>query len=360
MSDAAGDIVFDKGIDLAQIQKLLAAEREKRSPGGDERVCTLNLIAVYFSREGFDRARPALEAAGTLHPARLVALVAQPKEPGDAVRAQVSVTRAGGSVALEQIVLTATGAAVRHLQSAMLGLLVPELPVVFVWGGRPEGALFDQALEKGDRVIVDSGTRPLSAMLAVSERVARGAPIGDLAWARIFPWQSTAAEMLDLPNLREHRARIRSARVVSAGQPGAEAALLAGWLASRLPRATVELEAGPEPTAEEAALPEGQTLQQQTGRGAVHPPPIKSGNVALIHLEAPPATFTIKRERGLLVADVQGDDDGYLVHRVRLPAETPGRLIGLELKLLAGLDELYAAAIKAGARLASRHLGGKP
>src|SRR5207253_2870975 len=84
-------------------------------------------------------------------------------------------------------------------RGATLGLLVPELPVVFVWGGRTEGMLFERALEKADRVIIDSVTRPLPALLAIAERVARGAPVGDLAWARIFPWMSMAAEVLDLP-----------------------------------------------------------------------------------------------------------------------------------------------------------------
>ncbi len=62
-------------------------------------------------------------------------------------------------------------------------------------------------------------------------------------------------------------------------------------------------------------------------------------------------TFTLRREKALLVADVRGDDDGEIVNRVRLPPEAPGRLLGLELKLLAGQDELYAAAVQAAVKL---------
>src|SRR5205807_1386813 len=143
---------------------------------------------------------------------------------------------------------------VRHLQSAMLGLLLPELPVVFIWAGRPEGPLFEKVLENADRVILDSGTRPLSALLQIAGHVGQGAPIGDLAWARIFPWQATAAEMLDLPNLREHRGNIQRARVLASGALGAEAALLAGWFASRVKRAQVELVTGPDSSAEGVPL----------------------------------------------------------------------------------------------------------
>lgn len=347
MSDAGQSVVFDNGVDLQKVLKMLQAEREKRALGMDERVCTLNLVAVYFSEESYQRARPALEAAGTLHPARLLVLIAL-REGKDEVRAEIDAVRAGGSIALERVVLTASGAATRHLQSAMLGLLVPELPVVLVWGGKPEGELFAEALEDADRAIVDSGTRDLAALAGVAEQVRHGFPIGDLAWARIFPWQSTAAEMLDLPNLREHRGRIRSAKVIAAGAPGAEAALLAGWFASRLPRATVELVAGPPPTAAEAAPIEP---ADSGGKNAVHAPPLAPGQIALVEFSAPPALFSIRRERGILVAHVQGDDDGEVVHRVRLPAETPGRLLSLELKLLSGIDELYAASVRAAARL---------
>ena len=75
------------------------------------------------------------------------------------------------------------------------------------------------------------------------------------------------------------------------------------------------------------------------------------GQVSLLEDVAPPATFTFRREKGILVAEVKGDDDGYCVHRVRLPHDTPGRLLSLELKLLAGVDELYAASVQAAAKL---------
>ena len=343
--EGEAEVTFDLGIDLNKIRALLQQARERRSGNGDERICTMNLVAAFFSADAYERARPALEAAGTLHPARLLVLIAEAGKAGDHVRGNVSVVRSGSSVALERIVLEASGKAVRHLESAMLGLLVPELPVVFVWGGRPEGGLFDHVLENGDRVIIDSGTRPLPALVQIARRVEKGAPIGDIAWARIFPWQATAADMLDLPNLREHRGRIQTVRVTSAGAPGAEAALLAGWFQSRVKKAKVSLVEGPEPTPEQAAPPDTAVA------AAAHAPPLRPGHVTSLVFEAPPATFTIRREKNILVAEVKGDDDGETVHRVRLPAETPGRLLGLELKLLSGHDELYSDALMAAAKL---------
>src|SRR5256714_710546 len=148
----------------------------------------------------------------------------------------------------------ARGWDVRHVDAALLGLLVPDLPVVVVGGGRPEGALLRRAVEMAERVIIDSGTRPPQALADVAAMLARGAPIGDLAWARIFPWMSLAADVLDVPNLREHRGNLRSARVICAGGMGAGGVLLAGWFSARVRKANVQIDIGPVREAD-SALP---------------------------------------------------------------------------------------------------------
>ncbi len=327
----------DDAIDLGKINVLLQQARE-RSGQSQETVCTLNLVAIYFTQAQYEAARPALEVAGSVHPCRLVVLIADESVAQGSATARVSVVRSAGAITLERVVLNATGHAVRHLESAMEGLLLPELPMVVVWGGRPHGDLLQRTMEKADRIIIDSGARPPTYLAETASLVASGAPIGDLAWARIFPWQGLAAEVLDLPNLREHRGNIKSARVVCAQAPGAEGALLAGWLLARVPNLKVELVA--EGRAEKPASDKPSHFEAMT-----------LGQIACFEFTAPPATFRFRRERGLLLAEVQGDDDGEVVHRVRLPPDLPGRLLGLELKLLAGIDDLYAQAVQAGARL---------
>jgi glucose-6-phosphate dehydrogenase assembly protein OpcA len=346
-SRAELSIDFDEGFDLGKLQRMLRDARDLAGSAG-ETVSTLNLVAIYFSQAAYERARPALETAAGVHPCRMVVLIAEAKAEPPAASARVAAVRAAGTVALERIVLLAQGRAVRHLESAMTGLLLPELPRVVVWGGRPEGPLFQHAMELGDRIIIDSGTRPLASLRAVAQLLARGAPIGDLAWARIFPWQGLAAELLDVPSLREHRGRLQSARVACAGDVGAEGALLAGWFASRVKRPKVELAVGPAPEAD-SPVPGG-------GDGTPGDAPMATaklgrGNVVEFQFAAPPVTFTLRRERSILTAEVKGDDDGEVVNRVRLPPETPGRLLSIELKLLSGRDELYAEAAQAAARM---------
>jgi glucose-6-phosphate dehydrogenase assembly protein OpcA len=340
-------IRFDENVELGKVKHLLQQARERSGTAG-ETISTLNLVAIYFREAAYERARPALETAGRIHPCRMVALVAEPDAEPAAASARVSVVRMAGSVALERIVLLAQGRAVRHLESAMFSLLLPELPVVVVWGGRPEGALFQRAVELADRIIIDSGTRPLATLRQVAQLVGKGAPIGDLAWARISPWQGLSAEVLDLPNLREHRGNLGSARVVCAGDVGAEGALLAGWFASRVRRAKVEIAVGPDAEVDSPVPGAGDGALVP---GPITPAPLCRGQVVEFQFEAQPATFLLRRERSILVAEVRGDDDGEIVHRVRLPPETPGRLLALELKLLTGCDDLYAHSVQAAARL---------
>jgi glucose-6-phosphate dehydrogenase assembly protein OpcA len=333
---------FDQGFDLVRINQLLQHARERGGPA-QESVCTLNLVAIFFTASQYERARDALEAAGTVHPCRLLVLVADAQAQSDSLTARVSAVRSGGAISLERVVLSATGKSVRHLESAMMGLLLPELPLVVVWGGRPEGDLLRRAVESADRIITDSGARPPTYLAEQAELIARGAPIGDLAWARIFPWQSLAAECLDLPNLREHRGNIKRARVVCAGALGAEGLLLAGWMVSRIPR----LQASVECQGDADDFDKETTVNTAISRAA----PLGLGHVSVFEFEAPPATFTLRREKALLIAEVKGDDDGAVVHRIRLPPDTPGRLLGLELKLLSGVDELYASSVQAAVKL---------
>ncbi len=339
---------FDSGFDLGRITQMLTAARERGGPT-PETVCTLNLVAIYFTAAQYDRAREALEAAGAVHPCRLIVLVGDPLAEADSLTARASVVRTAGAISMERLVLMATGKAVRHLESAMMGLLIPEVPMVVVWGGRPEGDLLLRAVESADRIITDSGARPPTYLAEQARLMAGGAPLGDLAWARIFPWQSLAAECLDLPNLREHRGNLKSARVVCAGALGAEGLLLAGWMASRIKRLqiSVEVQGDAGDFDSESTVTTGIPSAGALPRAA----PMGLGHVALFEFIAPPATFTLRREKGLLIAEVKGDDDGEVVHRIRLPPESPGRLLGLELKLLAGVDELYAASVQAATKL---------
>lgn len=328
---------FERGIDLAQVRALLARAHEEAGAPASA-VTALNLVSVHFSAEGSARMMEAATAAAAAHPARIVALVAEPGDVHPSASARVSLSRPRGSqLWLERIVLTARGRAVEDLESAMTGLLVPDAPLVVAWGGRPEGDLLRHAAETADRLIIDSGTRPAAALAGVARLIEAGAPLGDLAWARIHPWQALAAEVLDLPRLRKYRGALSAARVTAAQAPTAEAALLAGWFKSRVPRAEVALVSGGAGPSPSGALPRA--------------PECPDGGVAELRFEAAGAVFALRREGNNLTAHLGSGAGAELLHRVRLPPEAPGQLLGAELSLLAGQDELYAAAGAEAARL---------
>jgi hypothetical protein len=115
--------------------------------------------------------------------------------------------------------------------------------------------------------------------------------------------------------------------------------------------ARIELVSGPDAEAGSYVPGEGDGTVV-TGWPA--PAPLGKGHIAEFEFTAPPVTFSLRREKTILAAAVRGDDDGEIIHRVRLPPEAPGRLLAVELKLLSGQDELYAAAVQRAAALLAK------
>jgi glucose-6-phosphate dehydrogenase assembly protein OpcA len=117
-----------------------------------------------------------------------------------------------------------------HAESVILPLLAPDAPVVTWWHGRPPDEIATDALGVlANRRITDSALAddPLASLQRRAEDFAPGDT--DLAWTRTTPWRSLLASAMDAVNLEgETRATIGC----EPGNPSA--ALLAGWLASRV------------------------------------------------------------------------------------------------------------------------------
>jgi glucose-6-phosphate dehydrogenase assembly protein OpcA len=114
--------------------------------------------------------------------------------------------------------------------------------------------VFDQLVELGDRLIVDSAD--FADLLGGLRRLAnlrRRSGVGDLSWERLTWWQELTAQFFDSPRFRRYlpnlsRLRIQYAVAPSASArhdedeeiapgtaaPMAEAVLYAGWIATRL------------------------------------------------------------------------------------------------------------------------------
>lgn len=228
------------------------------------RASVLNLIVVVVDEAAAERVVRTMLSLGTRHPSRAIVLVADPESPSEAIDARISThchpTADGGEerVCYEEVVLGVHGEAAEHLDGIVAPLLIHDLPIHVWWPGHPPfgDGVFDQLVELGDRLIVDSSD--FDDLLVGMRRLAgvrRRSGVGDLAWRRLGWWQELTAQFFDasrfrryLPNLsrliiryavppsRGRRRRQADAADVAPGvaSPMSQALLYAGWIASRL------------------------------------------------------------------------------------------------------------------------------
>jgi glucose-6-phosphate dehydrogenase assembly protein OpcA len=168
-----------------------------------------------------------------------VILVPRPGEEGgiDAELSVRSFPLGHRSVAGEVIELSLRGDRSQAPASVVLPLAISDLPVFVRWRGEPPfgETQWDQLVGLADRVIVDSSEWGELRYGALAEAFSRTA-VSDIAWARTGAWRVALSERW--PAIAEQE--------ISTRGPRAEAALLRGWLASRLERELPAAEAAGE------------------------------------------------------------------------------------------------------------------
>jgi glucose-6-phosphate dehydrogenase assembly protein OpcA len=130
----------------------------------------------------------------------------------------------------ETALIRLKGEVVRHPESVVLPLLLPDSPVAIWWPADPPADPAKDPLGAlAQRRITDAAAATRARTRAIHEQCAAYAKGNtDLAWTRITPWRALLAAALD-----QHRLKVTSASVSSERiSPSAE--LLAAWLADRL------------------------------------------------------------------------------------------------------------------------------
>src|SRR4051812_21683515 len=228
-----------------EIVKTLAAER--RAAGALASGLALTLVVV-TEEDHAEEAQRAAAAAAAAHPCRLLVVVRRRVDADDRLDAEVQV---GGRLgANEAVMMRMYGRLSLHAESVVLPLLASDAPVVTWWhGSTPDKLAWDALGVLAGRRVTDATTDD-DPMAALKRRARDYAPGDtDLAWTRTTPWRALLASAFD------DMAETPTSAEVHAERGNPSAALVAGWLISRLQIKVKRVDsAGPRVTAVEGRL----------------------------------------------------------------------------------------------------------
>ncbi len=204
----------------------------------------LNLVVIVdhdFSGEVENR----LERVGRFHPSRtIVCEVERRRDTLDAWATISSEENDGDGIDVfeERIEIVLGEKHLQRIDSVVDQLLVSDLQTV-VWSPHGHDDAVDSLRSLTDVILIDS-IEAASAEEGV-ERAAsllRSAYVVDLAWIRSMPWRERIAATFDPPRWRGALREISAVEIRHHPDSQVPAALLAGWLASRLDWDPVKLE----------------------------------------------------------------------------------------------------------------------
>ena len=177
-----------------------------------------------------DHAEAAMDAARQAsheHPARVLGVILGDGRGAAQVNAQVGT---GTGWTGETALIRLKGEVVKHAESVVLPLLLPDSPVAIWWpADAPDDPANDPLGALAQRRVTDAAAHARGKMKAMETQCASYAPGNtDLAWTRITSWRALLAAALD-----QHQVKVTGASV-AAERISPSADLLATWLGDRL------------------------------------------------------------------------------------------------------------------------------
>lgn len=359
---------------VAALERELSRLRRAQSAHARElgrpiaRASVLNLI-VYAERE--EHARRAARSIADLalrHPSRAIVVLADRRtregiEQRIEMHCRLPIADGARLVCYEQILVRARGDVDDRLASALIPLLVPDLPVFLWWTGTPPLGTrsFTDLLRLTDRLVVDSAdfarpevTLPVIARISDDARGRFG--LTDLNWTRLTPWREIATAFFDVPAWRRFLDGVTGLSVgFAVDMDGrdihpSQALLFVGWLASCLGWRPLEALAPSEAGGLLFAIarPDGARVMVRVRprfeRG------LAEGDVFGIRIKATAAgqlaEFVVKRQpdERHQTATVLLDGERRWERTMPLPSPAIVELIGEELSIL-GSDRTYEKAL---------------
>lgn len=279
--------------------------RERRAAGALATGLALTLVVVVDEKRVAE-AEVAATTAAAAHPCRMLIVVRRSLDTDNRLDAEVQV---GGRLGpTEAVVLRMYGRLTLHAESVVLPLLAPDAPVVTWWHGSPPDEIATDALGVlANRRITDCA-QAADPAAALRQRAADFAPGDtDFAWTRTTGWRALLASALDPVDDSPRGAQVEG----DAADP--TAALVAGWLSSRLGIAAEMTPGDGGLTAAEVVLDNG--------------PPVRvhredAGNAVLTRGEACRRMPLPQRDSGDLLAEELRRMDPDFVYAEALAAAT--------------------------------------
>jgi len=184
-------------------------------------------LVVVVAEDDASAAMDAARQASHEHPARVLGVILGDGRGAAEINAQVGI---GQGWTGETALIRLKGEVVKHPESVVLPLLLPDSPVVVWWPtDHPDDPAADPLGSLGRRRITDAAFVSRGKVKALHGPCAAYAPGNtDLAWTRITPWRALLAAALDQHPLKVRRVKVTAERI----SPSAD--LLLAWLADRL------------------------------------------------------------------------------------------------------------------------------
>ncbi len=213
----------------SKISKALVKIREEGGAVALGRVLTL-IISTRLGEE--EEVIEAANDASREHPMRVLVVSTGPEGELAAGESRVDAQiRVGGDAgASEVVVVKAYGDAAGDEESLIMGLLLPDAPVVAWWPGAAPDVVSQSPIGRiAQRRITDaaSATNPLDALARLASGYAPGDT--DFAWTRLTLWRAQLAAVLDQPPYQPV-----TAIEVHGAADSPSTVLLAAWLQLQL------------------------------------------------------------------------------------------------------------------------------
>ena len=206
----------------------IAAELVRaRTKAGSPAMGMVMTLIIVVDEDASDDAMAAARAASKEHPARVLGVILGDARGHASVNAQVGT---GSGWSGETALIRLRGEVVKHPESVVLPLLLPDSPVAVWWPtDAPEEPATDALGSLAQRRITDSAAVRRGKTKAIHRQCSSYAPGNtDLAWTRLTPWRALLAAALD-----QHPEKVTSASVTGERiSPSAD--LLVAWLTDRL------------------------------------------------------------------------------------------------------------------------------